>query len=216
MLINIHTHHKPLPNEYVIRNAYLPNLSILKGINYNISAGIHPWYISANPAIQLKQLENLLGYKQVIAIGECGLDRIKGPDLEIQKQVLFNQIDLANQYNKPLIIHLVKSYSDILAFAEKFKTTWIVHGFRGNLFEANNIIIHGGHLSFGRELLRNKNLQSVFKTIPINRIYFESDTIAMSIKSIYSLASELKSISTTGLIEQIEANFTREFNTTIN
>ena len=215
MLINIHTHHKPLLNELIIRNAYVPSFSILKGINYKISAGIHPWYINNNTLEQLKQLEKILHHKLVFAVGECGLDRIKGPDLEIQKSVLLNQIELANQCNKPIILHLVKSYSDILEFTKKFKTPWIVHGFRGNLIEANNIINHGGHLSFGRELFINKNLQSVFKSIPLEHIYFESDTITMSIESIYSLASSLKSISTMRLIEQIETNFTRDFNTTI-
>lgn len=76
---------------------------------YFVSAGIHPWQLKEDFSLQMNQLTKLASSKNVIAIGECGLDRIKGPAIEIQIDAFRAQIDIANRVNKPMILHLVKA-----------------------------------------------------------------------------------------------------------
>jgi TatD DNase family protein len=194
--INLHTHRKPqLADELVIRNAYhnYPK-NKLEALPYPVSAGIHPWQLQPDFSLQLNQLEKIANQDKVIAIGECGLDRVKGTDIEIQVKALKQQLQIANQLNKPLILHLVKSYSDILAHANSIHVPWIIHGFKGNLIEANRLIQKGACLSFGPRLLVDYELQRIFKSLPLKFVYLETDTKPMLISEMYRFAASLRNI----------------------
>ena len=126
--INLHAHRKPQSDEeFVIRNAYhFMDADKADALPYSVSTGIHPWQLKEDFSLQLNQLTKLASCKNVIAIGECGLDRIKGPAIGIQIDALRAQIEIANRINKPMILHLVKSYSDMLAISHSMKTPWII------------------------------------------------------------------------------------------
>ncbi len=212
--INLHTHRKPqLANELAIRNAYhnYPK-NKLEALPYPVSVGIHPWQLQPDFSLQLNQLEKIANQDKVIAIGECGLDRIKGPAMEIQVKAFQQQIEIANQLHKPLILHLVKSYSDMLAHANSIHVPWIVHGFKGNLIEANTLIQKGACLSFGPRLLLNDDLKLIFTSLPITSIYLETDTKPFLISEMYKMAASLRNIETDNLKTAISANFARDFN----
>jgi len=210
--INLHTHRKPQSkDEIAIRNAFLKAADFIESSNYYFSCGIHPWLLSSDFENDLIHLERLIELKQVIAVGECGLDRIKGPELSIQQEVLLKHIELANQCNKPMILHLVKTYSDILEFKSRFKTPWIIHGFKGNETESKNLINAGARLSFGPRLLHDEYLQQVFKQTSLENIYLETDTKPLNIISIYNVAAELKGIEINQMKVILRANFTRDF-----
>jgi len=212
--INLHTHRKPqLSQEYVVRNGYLLPLDVLNNMPYVVSCGLHPWLISKNHFEQLNHLEDLI-YKvpNVCAIGECGLDRVKGPPMEIQMEAFNIQIRLANQYKKPLILHLVKTYSDFLAISKKIMVPCIVHGFKGNATEANQLIQSGASLSFGPRLLNEPKLQEIFTQIPLNKVYLETDTKPITIDTVYNKAAALKNLNLDVLREMIWNNFARDFN----
>jgi len=179
---------------------------------YSVSAGIHPWQLKEDFSLQFNQLTKLASCKNVIAIGECGLDRKKGTAIEIQFDALRAQIDIANRVNKPMILHLVKSYSGILAFAHLMKTPWIVHGFKGNLIEAENIIKKGGRLSFGPRLLNDDAMQALFTSIPLDCIYLETDTKRVLIDEMYRKAALLRNLDIDELRTGIWLNFVRDFN----
>lgn len=212
MFINIHSHRKPKTrDEYVIRNAFGTKLNHLDALRYAVSTGIHPWLVSKDNYEAFQIIEANLALSNVIAIGECGLDRIRGPELELQMDVLMRHIELANQFKKPLILHLVKTYSDILSISGFIKTPWIIHGFKGNLLEAQSLISKGAKLSFGPSLLQNPELQHVFKFIPVEKIYLETDTKPILISEIYQFASSLIGVTTDYLKELIQTNFERDF-----
>ena len=179
---------------------------------FSVSAGIHPWQLKEDFSFQLNQLAKLASNKNVIAIGECGLDRIKGPAIEIQIDAFRAQIDIANRFNKPMILHLVKSYSDILAFAHLMKTPWIVHGFKGNGLEAENLLKKGAKLSFGPRLLTDETMQVLFTSIPPEFIYLETDTKRVLIDEMYQKAALLRNLETDDLRRVIWLNFVRDFN----
>jgi TatD DNase family protein len=210
--INLHTHRKPqTKDEIVVRNAFLKAPDSIDSINYFCSCGIHPWLLNDGFEKDIIQLERLLELKKVIAVGECGLDRLKGPEISFQRTALLKHIELANQCNKPIILHLVKTYSDILEFKSRFKTPWIIHGFKGNETESKNLINAGARLSFGPRLLHDESLQQVFKQTSLENIYLETDTKSFSIQSIYKKAAELKGFEINQLKLVLTANFKRDF-----
>jgi len=212
MLINIHTHRKPnISNEYVVRNAFEIKLKSNKPLGYSVSTGIHPWQVKQDNSEAFKNIEANLHLTNVIAIGECGLDRVQGPEMKIQTEIFLRHIELANKFNKPLILHLVKTYSDILYYASAMKTPWIIHGFKGNLNEATTLISKGASLSFGPRLTFSPELQNIFKWLPIEHIYLETDTKPMHINEMYEFTCKLLRIPLEQLKDSIKLNFERDF-----
>lgn len=150
----------------------------------------------------------------ILAIGECGLDRFKGADLAIQKEIFQYHARLANNTNKPLIIHCVKAYPEILEIYKKLKPTnpWLIHGFNQNKQIAEELIKHGIYLSFGSSLLNNSsNASKIFSKIPKEYIFVETDESNIDIKEIYTKAAELRNISLVELSKIINSNYKRCF-----
>lgn len=201
-MINIHTHKRTLAN----------TVEIVSTNNINdegfYSIGIHPWYIK-NIEIDYSQIELMAKATNVLAIGEIGLDRAIKTDIEIQKNVFIKQLQIAKKVNKPIIIHCVRAYSDIQEIIKKHPYKYIFHGFNANKIIAENLISKGVFLSFGYELIQNKNLQNTFKQLPINKIFFETDESDVNIKDIYKFASELLNIKFEALEKQIQNNFNK-------
>ena len=92
---------------------------------HSFSCGIHPWY-SEDSEPQLKYLYEIATDPRIIAIGETGLDKLKGPSLNVQIPVFKSHIELAEKLKKPLIIHAVKVWEQLYHIRKKQNnTTWI-------------------------------------------------------------------------------------------
>jgi TatD DNase family protein len=178
------------------------------------SIGIHPWYIVQDRIDDdLKIIEEKLQTENCLAIGECGLDkRIKIP-LEQQIIVFEKQLALAEKYKKPVVIHCVAAFQEVIEIKKKMKISvpMIIHGFSKNNQLANQLIAAGFYISFGKYLLRNPELKTVFQTVPNDRFLLETDTIEENIQQVYDLAAEYKSITIKELQEVISSNFERIF-----
>ena len=111
MFINTHTHKQLFDAKIELVNL---NISALEKPN-NYSYGIHPWQIDTNGyQLELKLLEQKAHEKKCLAIGECGLDKLSSVDFLLQQQVFVEQIKIANRIKKPLIIHCVKAFNELL------------------------------------------------------------------------------------------------------
>jgi TatD DNase family protein len=208
--INIHTH-KAANKAIYIQNIDLKNN--LPSSKY-LSFGIHPWDIDKTDInAQLEILKIFCIDKNIVAIGEIGLDwAIKTP-VDIQKQVFKKQLEIANQFNLPVIIHCVRAWSDILEIKKegKYKNVWIFHGFNGSLQTATQIIKSGSYLSFGKALLTNEKLKKTFTQLPKDFIFFETDNADVKIEEIYQKACEIYDICTDELKSIICNNFNKVF-----
>jgi len=174
------------------------------------SIGIHPWYIKEDRIDEdLKIIEEKLQTSNCMAIGECGLDKRIEISLDQQIIVFEKQLALAEKYKKPVVIHCVAAFQEVIAIKKKMKITvpMIIHGFSKNSQIANQLITAGFFLSFGKYLLRNPDLKTVFQNIPNDRFFLETDTIEEKISEVYNLASEYKSITIKELEELISSNF---------
>lgn len=124
------------------------------------------------------------------------------------------QIALSEKYQKPLILHIVRAFNDLirLRLDSKAKQVWIVHGFDGSPQLAKQLSDLGIYISFGFHL--GKSISKACKsigTIPLSHIFLETDASELSIKEIYSLASERLNISVAQLQSQLWLNFQEVF-----
>ena len=136
-----------MPREWLLRPH---SIELRPGCLY--SAGIHPWWTASPSAgLMLSQLPRLLALPQVVAVGECGIDPLRGASLDEQQQLLHSQLLLANQFGLPVTLHVVRRFDIILHLHKHLAphTTWTVHGFRGGAPLARQLTAAGLHLSFG-------------------------------------------------------------------
>jgi TatD DNase family protein len=153
------------------------------------SAGIHPWNPDASKTAELKELALL---SNVVAIGEAGLDKLKN-DFEMQKQLFEIQVQIAEKTGKPLIIHCVRAWNELLDVRKRFKPSvaWIIHGFRGGEKLAGQLIYAGMYLSFGK----NFHPESLKKAWEAGRLLTETDDDNTDIRNVYESISETLNIS---------------------
>lgn len=178
------------------------------------SVGIHPWYIAEDRIdADLKIIEEKLQTENCLAIGECGLDKRIEVLLDQQIIVFKKQLTLAEKYKKPVVIHCVAAFQEVIAIKKEMKISvpMIIHGFSKNIQIANQLIAAGFYLSFGKYLLRNPELKTVFMQIPDDRFFLETDTVEESIKQVYDLAAEYKNLNIKELQQIISSNFKEVF-----
>jgi TatD DNase family protein len=180
----------------------------------NYSIGIHPWYIDENRLkSDLKIIDKKLQLSECLALGECGLDKRIEIPLKLQIEVFEKQILLAEKHQKPLVLHLVAAFQELIAINNRLKISVpiIIHGFSKNEQVAHELIKHGFYLSFGKYLLRNPELETVFKSVPNDRFFLETDTIEETLEEVYTLAAKYKNIKIEDLIEIVNTNFNTVF-----
>lgn len=209
MKFNLHTHKKSNAEGVIeIVNQYSNEFDL--NAKY-FSIGIHPWYINLDRAEEdLVIIEEKLQLSNCLALGECGLDKRIETSLEIQTQIFEKQLILAKKYKKPVILHCVSAYQEVIEIKKRMivDIPMIIHGFSKNSQVAQSLLNNGFYLSFGKYLLRNPELASVFKDVPDNKFFLETDTIEETIFDVYQKASEIKSIN---IENQVEENFKSVF-----
>lgn len=210
-LLNIHTH-KAKQQEGVIA---IQSLSLTESTflampkTKPISIGIHPWYghLEALPK-NMKYLNVLAKQTNVKLIGECGLDKLKGEEMVNQLQILEAQIDLAQQLKKPMILHCVKAFDELIALKKSMKPSvpMIIHGFNKKYEMAQQLMAQGFYLSFGAAVLKSDEMAKVLEEI--NQPFFlETDEADISILEVYKKVAEIKKITIYELKDAIFAHW---------
>lgn len=210
MHYNIHTHHFSNNSEIVELVNQYPNEINTELPNFTV--GIHPWYLNENTFLDdLAVIENTIQQPNCKAVGECGLDKRIETSIEIQKKILIPQLLLAEKYKKPVILHCVAAYQEIIEIKKELKLTipMVIHGFSKNSQVAESLIKNGFYLSFGKYLLQNPELENVLKTIPLNQFFLETDMIDQTIFEVYSKAEHVLNMNLEPIIEE---NYNRVFN----
>lgn len=212
MLYNLHTHtstNNPHIFEVVNRYPY----EEIKGITY-FSTGIHPWHIDEDSADEhLSIIEHRLQMDNCLALGECGLDKRIETTLEVQVKVFEKQLLLAKKYNKPVILHLVAAFQELIEIKNKLQPgmPMVVHGFSKNEQVAKELLDNGFYLSFGKYLLRNPELSAVMATVPQDRFFLETDTIEEGIAEVYARAAQARNTDIETLKHIVSTNFKTVF-----
>ncbi|MFM8950798.1 MAG: TatD family hydrolase [Bacteroidota bacterium] len=212
ILPNIHSHTVTEPN---IKSTILNRLSDFDSIPDTgyYSVGLHPWYLNEQTAD--KEFDTAIRAalkKNVLAIGECGLDKVCNTDWKLQKKWFEAHISLSIQWGKPMIVHCVKAFWEVRIL---FKKDWmeepvIFHGFNRGATLANELISAGYYLSFGKHLMQEQTA-AIFAALPLDQVFLETDASELPIESIYQLAAQIKNIPIESLAQQMLINFERVF-----
>ena len=206
--VNLHTHFYTKSDSILeIVNQY-PNEFLEEIPQYSI--GIHPWHIDDDCLNEdLKIIKEKLLLKECIALGECGLDKRIDKIYSTQINVFESQLDLLHEFPKPVILHCVASFDEVISCKKnsRLSSPFIIHGFSKNLQVAKQLLNQDFHLSFGKYLLKNPELSEVFKQIPNEKIFLETDTIAESLEEVYTFAANCKNISIEEMKEIVWKNY---------
>jgi len=194
VFINTHTHIQLYDAKIELVNLHIDSTERANLYSY----GLHPWYLDKETyEEQLGKLEVIAHEKRCMAIGECGLDKLSKVDFDFQEKVFIEQIKIANKINKPLIIHCVKAFNELINCLNlnDNKVPVIVHGFNNNENIARVMVNEGYYFSFGKALLGyESNAAKAIKNVGRKNFFLETDDADLSIKYVYRKAAELLGI----------------------
>lgn len=205
---DIHTHAIPEHPSQTIVSVNVNDLPIAKDVQF-VSIGIHPWYLTEeNAEYQWKTLKKSVNEPQIRAIGEAGLDKLRGASIKFQTSFFQEEIALSETYHLPMVIHCVRAFNELIQIKKecKPKQPWIIHGFRGKPSIAQELLKHGCWLSFGS----NYQEESI-RVTPLNRLFIETDESEESIENIYQRIAHTRGISLEELTEGVKKNVQEVF-----
>ena len=205
-ILDIHTHVLPQePGSALVCIGCGPVPDGALGQGHWFSAGLHPWDVTEGFDNQLNVLEKLLANPQVAAVGECGFDALKGPSYELQEQAFVSQVQLSEQFRKPMILHVVRNFDSVIRLRKQLKPTqpWLIHGFRGGPEQMNQLYAQGILVSFGL-----KHNPESLKAVPSERLFLETDGVG-PISQVISDAATLRVTSPETIQYQITQNTTQ-------
>lgn len=215
--IDFHTHKPSRSGVVSVLNANPEDHSLFSDASHQmVSVGLHPWKIAANLDLEAlySQLTYLAGYRNVVVLGEAGIDKSLQLSIELQTAVLEVHIRVSEQLQKPLILHCVRAYQELLSLRKKTRAVqpWIFHGFNGPAQLAMQCMKEDCLLSFGKAILHN-NSRATHTLLQLNvgNFFMETDDTTLDIESIYEHTAFLKNIEMEALKEHTFALFKKTF-----
>lgn len=163
---DVHTHRLDA-GEHAIVN--LPEGAAVPDFGY-YSVGLHPWHTD-RPEMMV-WVRTAATHPRVVAIGETGLDALRGAPMEEQERLFRAHVDISESEGKPLIIHAVRTLQRLIELRRELRPAqeWVIHGFRGKPQLAQSLLRAGFSLSYG-----DKYHAESFSLTPPERRYRESD-----------------------------------------
>lgn len=153
------------------------------------SVGFHPWNeVDKITDADFDLLRRCAAHPQVLAIGETGMDALRGATLDIQGEVFSRHLLIAADMGKPMVVHSVRTVQNILSIRRKLGLNTIpiaVHGMRSNAHVAQGWLDAGCYLSFGAHF----NPAALLAT-PIDRLLIETDDSDMPIDEVATLVAQ--------------------------
>lgn len=215
--IDIHIHDgKPAAEIFMVESLMAHEERLpedLPGIAYTY--GIHPWFLDeSNHENFMQSVYNKIGLPGIIAVGEAGFDKLRGPSMNLQRRVFEQQALLAEEKQLPVIIHCVKAWDEILAVHKDLKPQmpWMIHGFRGSSQLAGQLLSKGMYLSVWFNFAIRKESAGLLRYLPGDRMFLETDGADIDIRELYWKASADRDITIDELKSVIYNNFFNLFN----
>lgn len=212
MLYNVHTHLSDSgADHFSIRNIHENFAQEITG--QAVSMGLHPWYLHAdNFEQQFEELKGNVIKPEVLAIGECGLDKIAQTDWNLQLMAFQRQIALAGETGKPLIIHCVRAFNEVLSHLKPVKIPVVFHGVNNKRSVIQPVVNAGYYLSFGKALFNHQEqVLETFRKTPLEQVFLETDDLESDISEMYQLAARIRRIPEEELVVQLAKNFSNVF-----
>lgn len=176
--------------------------------------GIHPWHIKAAAENWAEDLAALLQNNPRAFVGECGIDRLKNQNIEVQLAIFKAHITLAKQYNRPLIIHAVRADCVLEPLLTELPERTVFHSFTGSIEWGQQIQNRGFFIGLNFSILRKKNAAQIIKSLNLSRVLLETDgpyqsgekgveTMPQNLPLLAEKIAELRGISVAELAEHL-------------
>lgn len=183
MLIDLHTHHAQAPSMGIERRmSYRPSEAVRSEGVYSV--GLHPCYSEDmnDEALDLLYERLRTEGERIWAIGEAGLDKRSPVPLALQEHYLIAQIALSEAYEKPLVIHCVRAFNELIALRQRLRPRqeWIIHGYRRGVLLAEQLLQAGFSLSFGYYF----DADALRRAHASGRMYIETDDMPIDIREV--------------------------------
>ncbi len=181
---DIHTH--VLPQEPGTALVCIGNGPLPADQGHWFSVGLHPWDVTGDDEKILQSIGEMAQNPQVLAIGECGFDTLKGPAHDLQEPAFIRQVEISERVRKPMILHVVRDFDSVIRLRKQLKPTqsWLIHGFRGGPQQADQLHTHGIQVSLGLKA----NPQTL-QQIPSDLLILETDGLCTIIQVIQTAAT---------------------------
>jgi TatD DNase family protein len=150
--------------------------------------GIHPWHLKKETVeVLIAKVKNAARSPNLVAIGEAGFDKLRGPETEVQVKAFEEQVLISEEIKKPMFIHCVRAWDDLLPAHKRLrpKMPWLIHGFRGKPELAQQLIAKGMYLSFWFDFVIRAESSGLLRSLPRERIFLETDGADVDIRTIY-------------------------------
>lgn len=202
--------------------AFVESLYTLDPIRVIPTYGLHPWKSSDYT------VEQMMPYLQrCIAIGEIGMDNVWcDVPLDIQRKAFIQQLDIASERNVPVILHTKGQEKEIAEIINNYKVPVLVHWYSCESY-LDLYLNKGYYFSIGPDINKERAVQKVARTVPIDRILIETDgiegiawaidkpatpkDIANSLKNTLESVAKLREIDPETLQKQVNENWQRLF-----
>lgn len=197
MIKDIHTHRIDAREAVISVNPW--EFNPVEGLYYSV--GIHPWQVGRATDADFDRLAECATSGNVLMIGECGIDKLRGGDLPMQMSVLERHIALSEQVCKPLVLHCVRASNELCRLRRVLRPRmpWVVHGFRGNARVAGQLLDAGFYLSYGERF----NPEALAIT-PADRLLAETDESLLPIDEIYRRLAASRQIEVVEFVRHVE------------
>ncbi len=191
--------------------------------------GVHPWYAAKLPEGWYHTLENFLKRNAGSGVGEVGLDKARNVDFARQTEVFHRQLEIAGRLSRPLAIHCVRAWSDLLNVLRRSlspKTRFMIHSYQGSPQMLKDFLGLGGYISFSWKSLQRDTEESIalMRSVPLDRLLLETDfpytepgrigadahdeKYYETLQGVYDLAERAKGVDVEALEKAVWANGT--------
>lgn len=141
--------------------------------------GLHPMFVEQHQSIHLRELDEWLGREPVVAVGECGLDFFASRvDEKWQKQLFQEQLQLADNHQLPVIVHVRKAMDEVISLLRRQgRHGGVIHSFAGSEQQARQLYDLGFKLGIAATVSfeRARKLRGVVAAMPLDALLLESD-----------------------------------------
>ena len=164
-------------------------------------AGVHPW--------DVEKSQKLPDFADCDIIGETGLDYAVDVDRDAQERVFRAHLEAAEEMQKPVVLHVVRSFEPVMKILSEYRTYGVVfHGFTGSIQQAKRCFDAGYYLSFGERTLRSAKSCEVITISPSHLIFCETDdNPEIDIEDIYKEVASLRRTTVEELRKQTADNY---------
>ena len=167
------------------------------------SVGIHPYNVDDE---DINSILHRIG--KVRAIGEIGLDFVRGGERVRQYSLLRQQLAIACENDMPVILHCVRAFEPLMKVLQEYPLRAVIfHGFIGSPEQAKRAADKGYYLSFGERTCSSPRTVEALRATPLRQLFLETDDSPVGIEKIYASAAAIKGLTVEKLGEEILKNY---------